>query len=222
MMNPKLHHHSRPYSPFSSVSSRAQTQRGVVLVIALIVLVAMSLGGVAILRSVDTTTLIAGNYAFKQSTLHGANIGIESAFRWIATNQANLKIDNTGEGYYSWTSRLSSQQFNWQDSTKWSAAKTVNNTPDAAGNTVQYIIHRLCTTPGRALTLDDGVTANPCATNAGSGTSATYSAPSEGSSNVSGSSAFTSPPSIVLRVIARSTGPRNAVSYVQAMVLLPN
>ena len=41
-------------------------QSGVVLFIALIVLVAMSLAGVALVRSVDTNLLIAGNLAFKQ------------------------------------------------------------------------------------------------------------------------------------------------------------
>ena len=44
-------------------------QRGVVLFIALIALVAMSLAAVALVRSVDTATIIAGNLAFKQSEL---------------------------------------------------------------------------------------------------------------------------------------------------------
>jgi Tfp pilus assembly protein PilX len=214
MINPELQYRCRPLSPL------ARAQRGVVLIIALIVLVAMSLGGVAILRSVDTATLIAGNYAFKQSTLHGANTGIEAAFQWIAANPSNLNIDNAGQGYYSWTSRLSNQRFAWESPAAWAGSKKVNNVPDAAGNTVEYVIHRLCSSPGKALTLANG-TANPCATNSGSGTGAAYSAPVEGSSNVSGSSAFTTPPAIVLRVIARSSGPRNAVSYVEAMVLLP-
>jgi Tfp pilus assembly protein PilX len=42
-------------------------QRGAILFIALIVLVAMSLAGIALMRSVDTNVLIAGNLAFRQS-----------------------------------------------------------------------------------------------------------------------------------------------------------
>jgi type IV pilus assembly protein PilX len=191
----------------------ARAQRGVVLVIALVVLVAMSLGGVAILRSVDTSTLIAGNYAFKQGTLQSANIGIESAIKWITANRTNLGTD--GAGYYSSTSRLSGQRFKWEDPNAWTNAVQVGGGADAAGNTVKYVIHRLCTTTGPVSP------ANPCATNIGSGSDVAFDAPAEGSSNASGSSAFTSPPKMYLRVIARSTGPRNAVSYVQAMVLIP-
>jgi Tfp pilus assembly protein PilX len=40
-------------------------QQGVVLLMALIMLVALTLAGIALVRSVDTTNLIAGNLAFK-------------------------------------------------------------------------------------------------------------------------------------------------------------
>ena len=206
MMNTHMPYRHGLYS-----SRLAHAQRGVVLIIALVVLVAMSLGGVAILRSVDTATLIAGNYAFKQGTLQGANVGIESAIKWISTNQSNLNNDSTG--YYSWASRLTDQRFKWEDPTIWSNAQTVGT--DAAGNTVQYVIHRLCSSPGPVST------ANLCATNIGAGDAAAVDAPAEGNSSVVGSRAFTSPPKMYLRVIARSTGPRNAISYVQAMVLVP-
>ncbi len=196
-----------------NVRGVARAQRGVVLIIALVVLVAMSLGGVAILRSVDTSTLIAGNYAFRQGALQGANMGIETAINWISQNQSNLGADSTG--YYSWTSRLGTQRFAWEEPSSWTNAATVGT--DAAGNTVQYVIHRLCTIPGQAGAVTPP---NPCATNIGSGGATAYDAPAEGSSNVGGSSAFTAPTKMYLRVIARSMGPRNSVSYVQAMVLV--
>ena len=206
MMNANTRHR-----PQHSNRAMARAQRGVVLIIALVVLVAMSLGGVAILRSVDTSTLIAGNYAFRQGALQGANMGIETAINWISQNQSNLTTDSTG--YYSWTSRLGAQRFAWEDPNSWTNAAPVGT--DAAGNTVQYVIHRLCTAPGAA-----GTAANPCATNIGSGGATAYDAPAEGSSSVGGSSAFTAPTKMYLRVIARSVGPRNSVSYVQAMVLV--
>ena len=40
-------------------------QRGTMLIIALIVLVAMTLAGIATMRSVDTATVMAGNIAFR-------------------------------------------------------------------------------------------------------------------------------------------------------------
>ena len=209
MMRPILRNRQRAF-----LSRTVRAQRGVVLIIALVVLVAMSLGGIAILRSVDTSTLIAGNYAFRQSSLQGANAGIEAAIKWIASNTGNLGTSSLGAGgagYYATDSR--SSRFKWEDPNAWSDAKVVGT--DAAGNKVEYVIHRLCTTTGPVSA------SNLCATNAGGGDAAAYDAPAEGSSNVSGASAFTSPPKLYLRVIARSSGPRNAVSYVQAMVLVP-
>ena len=44
-------------------------QRGVVLFIALIVMVAMSLAAIALIRSVDTTNILIGNLAFRQSSI---------------------------------------------------------------------------------------------------------------------------------------------------------
>ncbi len=54
-------------------------QRGVVLFVALIVMVAMSLAAIALFRSVDTANLVAGNQAFKQGALNATDLGIATA-----------------------------------------------------------------------------------------------------------------------------------------------
>ena len=56
---------------------RPLKQRGVVLFLTLVALLAMSLAAVALIRSVDTSTLIAGNLAFKQSAMSSANGAVE-------------------------------------------------------------------------------------------------------------------------------------------------
>ena len=63
----------------SAHGSRAHVQRGAVLFIALIVLVAMSLASVALIRSVDTATLGAGNIALKQSAAQAAERAVGMA-----------------------------------------------------------------------------------------------------------------------------------------------
>ena len=68
-------------------------QRGVVLFIALIVLVAMSLAGIAIMRSVDTGNLISGNVAFKQGTLSAADRGVDDAFKYLKDNVQTTNLD---------------------------------------------------------------------------------------------------------------------------------
>jgi Tfp pilus assembly protein PilX len=57
----------------------AGRQRGAILFIALIVLVAMTLAGIALMRSVDTNVLIAGNLAFRQGATAAGDYGVEDA-----------------------------------------------------------------------------------------------------------------------------------------------
>src|SRR5262245_52947646 len=61
-----------------------RAQRGTMLIIALIVLVALTLAGVAMMRSVDTASIVAGNIAFKQSTIVASDQGIQQAYGYLA------------------------------------------------------------------------------------------------------------------------------------------
>lgn len=78
-----------PYAPTirTSVGAYGNTpnrtphkQRGVVLLIALIILVAMTLAGIGMMRSVDTGNLISGNLAFRQATLNASDAGTSTGF----------------------------------------------------------------------------------------------------------------------------------------------
>ena len=74
-------------------------QRGISLMMSMIVLVALTLAGIALMRSVDTTTIIAGNLAFQQAATNSGDTGIETAIAasvifdmpvWAATNSTML------------------------------------------------------------------------------------------------------------------------------------
>ena len=67
----------RRLAPHARESVRRQD--GIVLFIALIVMVALSLAGVALVRSVETTTAVVGNLAFRQAALLPANLAVEEA-----------------------------------------------------------------------------------------------------------------------------------------------
>ena len=54
-------------------------QRGVVLFIALIVMVAMSLAAIALVRSVDTTNAVIGNLSFRMASILPGNFAVEKA-----------------------------------------------------------------------------------------------------------------------------------------------
>src|SRR5471032_278355 len=76
-------------------------QRGVVLLIALIVLVAMTLAGIGMMRSIDAGTLVAGNIGFREAAVATADTGVEAARTWLLANSTSLNTDNTTAGYYS-------------------------------------------------------------------------------------------------------------------------
>lgn len=74
--------------------------RGISLVFALLALVALSLAAVALIRSIDTSTLVMGNLGFKQETTALAEQGTQAAILWL-NNQASTdgaSLDDAIEG----------------------------------------------------------------------------------------------------------------------------
>lgn len=187
-----------------------ERQRGAVLFIALIVLVAMTLAGIAIMRSVDTATLVAGNLAFKQGTIQSSDNGIEQAYQWLLANRASLVNDNPAQGYYS-----SQAMPNWNDPTQWANAVTVGT--DAAGNTVSYLIHRMCVCPNRPYNVDCPPLNQQCALTT---PPTTPPPPAQGDSFAVGAPGYLQDPQVYYRITVRTVGPRNTTSYVQAMVAI--
>jgi Tfp pilus assembly protein PilX len=185
--------------------------RGAVLFIALIVLVAMTLAGIAIMRSVDTATLIAGNLAFKQGTVQSSDDGIERAYQWLLANRPALWSSDLAQGYNSGYATPV-----WTSAATWASAVIAGT--DAAGNTISYQIHRMCNCPD---TLYNGVCAagqsNQCALDNPTGTGAPPP-PSQGESFTVGAPGFLQDPRVYYRITVRTQGPRNTVSYVQSMV----
>jgi type IV pilus assembly protein PilX len=188
-------------------------QQGVVLFIALIVLVAMSLAGVAMVRSVDTSLGIAGNLAFKQATIQGSDLGIREAYTWLSGNtSAVLKDSDAANGYFS--AAPASTAEDWFDASKWGTSKYVNGgAADAAGNVVRYVIHRMCTEPNTAYNGTNAGVPNNCALNTPT------SGGGSGGSMAVGSPQFQGIPQIYYRITTRVEGPRNTVSIVQVSVL---
>lgn len=187
--------------------------RGAVLFIALIVLVAMTLAGIAIMRSVDTATLIAGNLAFKQGTVQSADNGIEVAYQWLLANRAALATTNTGQGY---TSALASPT--WNNPATWASSVTVGTDPNT-GITISYLVHRMCNCPDIAYNGNcaSGVS-NQCALD--NPVTGAPPPPAQGDSFAIGSAGYLQDPRVYYRITVRSQGPRNTVSYVQAMVAI--
>lgn len=198
-------------------------QAGVVLFITLIALVAMTLAAVALVRSVDTGTIVAGNLGFKQSAVISADAGLEAARTFLLANGANLASDRPTDGYYSTrqdaidltgnrTPGIQTDNVDWDGSTASAASKAfkVNGgAQDNAGNTIAYVIHRMCDIPGG---LNDPGQA--CATTSMSAGGSTMDAPDYSKYGLPSAQL------VYFRVTSRVTGPRNTVTYVQSMLVL--
>ena len=198
----------------------ARRERGVVLLIALIVLVAMTLAGIGMMRSIDSGTLVAGNIGFREAAVASADSGVEAARTWLIANLNSLNADNPAQGYYS--TRQDSLDLtgnmtegghdgvNWggSDPTQVVSAYTVGSV-DASGATVYYIIHRLCSMPGP---INGG--GQTCSYSVQSQTGSTQSAPDYSSYGLSTSL------QAYYRITVRVNGAKNTVSYVQAYVLI--
>jgi len=193
-------------SRLAMASRRAQ--RGAILFIALIVLVAMSLAGLALMRGVDTGALIASNLAFRQSATAAGDSGIEAGRAWLLSSSgASLYTDNPSNAYYS--TFQTNVDLVGGDATKtpfdWSTA--VDAGTDAAGNQVSYVIQRMCELPGDPASVSCLRAAGVSGTSSGSKGAASY-----------GGYAISAPTGAFYRITVRVTGPRNTVSFVQATV----
>ena len=189
-------------------------QRGVVLFIALMALVAMSLAAVALIRSVDTNTIIAGNLAFKQAATASADSGLETAITWLATTSAtnanSLNADITANGYYS-TSTADAKTLA-AASTTLATGSLIGNPPnpvgmDTSGNTISYVVQRMCTATGAAA---------PATCLYGAPSSSTYSQAVKDATQAG--ALLTTGNSVMYRITASVAGPKNTVSFIQAFV----
>lgn len=195
-------------------------QNGVVLFIALVALVVMSLAAVALIRSVDTNTVIAGNLAFKQSALLASDSGSEAAFDWLdgissAGNLALLNNNQLGQGYHATIPDLKDpvdptriyldDPAVLRDDTTWDDSVSLPLTTDS--NQINYIIERMCL-QNREPSPSDGTLhclfgAEPLP-------------PDITDPNYNQAANVPNVPSPIYRVTVRVQGPKNTVSYTQA------
>jgi type IV pilus assembly protein PilX len=198
-----------------------RAQSGVALIMVLIMLTAMAIAGVALVRVVDSANVISGNFAFRQSTLNIADLGVEAATAdliaipvaarespWPAGCVANCRyfpvrsvgnmLDGKGLPILGNTG-AATQAIQWNANANWDA----NDVPLAPtgynrGYAIRYVIDRQCNRAPVVDVLDD------C-------------------SNLPQVDSKKNPPialpgPISYRVTVQVTGPRNTQSHVQVFL----
>ena len=182
---------------------RQTRQRGIVLFIALIVLVSMTLAGIAMFRQIGSGVIIAGNIAFRENATSVADLGVESARSWlVAQGSATLQTDLSPGYLSSWALTFNPFSHTWTNSNS-----TLVTSDDGTGNEVRYLVHRLCAVTG---SVNDP--SQSCATVGSAGAGGSKGG---GSYGVLPLSNTTAP---YFRVTVRVAGPRNTVSYIQTIM----
>lgn len=194
----------------------ARAQRGVVLFVSLIMLVALTMAGLAVMRGVSAGVQITRNLVFKQGATASADRGIEAARKWLIDNKAGttLNNDNTANGYFSSYPANATTKVDTFDATTydWTGSnKSMALSTDAAGNTIRYVIHRLCQSANTAV----DSSGQYCVAKSGSasgGGGQSKGDLSAGGQNLDGKL------TPYYRVTARAEGPMSTMSYVQAVI----
>ena len=202
----------------SNLPRRAPAQGGFVLIIALIVLAAMTLAAAAMVRTVDTSTLLARNISFKRDAVNRNDVALEAAINQFRAggafaNGAGTLNDNTAENFSAvmlptdtdgvpLILKVKSSPAFGSVWTKGSAEPVSISSALDLGMTPVYLIERMCVTTGSALPEN-------CIVN--------------GRAQAGGTQPNDKPGQLfppMYRITGRVTGPRNTVSYVQAIFSL--
>lgn len=188
----------------SKIVAHHRKQQGIVMIVAIIAILAMTIAVYAMLRATSGSLGIAGNLAFKKNATSAGDLGVESARNWLtAQTPATLSADQA-PGYFStWDTTFNPLTYAWSAGTN--AIQVTAD--DGSGNRVMYVIHRLCPATGtdvsncvRPSNLNMAGTGNSIGTGGG------------------GSDMVIVVPRPYFRVTTRIEGPRNTLSYVQVIM----
>lgn len=195
------------------------SQRGVVLIFALIVLLILAIGAVAVLRSVNSTSLSSGNLAFHRDLVNQAEQAIATVLTEFRTNGPPLSTSPTTASLpaanYSAATLLTNAQgvpLALLDNTAFGVIGTAANDIIPAstsgvplGVTIRYVIDRLCTSTGTASITN-------CVQSTG--------LPTGGTANRN--TAVAPPSATIYRVSVRINGPRNTQAFLQTTFTKPD
>jgi Tfp pilus assembly protein PilX len=116
---------------------RRRAEQGVTIVVTLILLVVMLMGGLALARLTEVSTLAAGNAAYHEAAVQASEVGVNTAFaavQALANEEANV-----GNWYFAQTLATDAEGL--------PTAAVINAGPEITVGTysVRYVVDRLCT-----------------------------------------------------------------------------
>jgi Tfp pilus assembly protein PilX len=195
-------------------SARQRGQRGVTLIIALIALITLTLGAVAMMRSTNTSLRMSGNLAFKRDLANQSERAVAAALAELRTgnlsSQSSRESNRLASNYSASVLASPGQGIPTvllDDSAYSSAGFTRADITDSAAQlTIRYVIDRQCAGTGAF----DAAACSGISTIAGDKGGSSK----EADARAGGGSAP------VYRISIRVTGPRGVQSFHQTTVVL--
>ena len=193
--------------------SRVHAQRGVVLLFAMIALVILLIGTVALMRSMNTSLFTAGNFGFKRDLTNQGERAMTTVLDLVQTgalaSEAARQANSTASNYSATMLSTNAEGIPLAllSDTAYATVGVAGNdiAPAGMGVTVRYVVDRLCTTAGPAS--EDSCTVV--------GTLPAGGSNSEVGSG-SGGGPRGAPTGVVYRVSIRVDGPRRTQSFFQS------
>jgi len=185
---------------------RRGRETGSVLLVAVVILVIITIGTISVVRSMDTSNVISGNFAFKQAAMQVSDRGISDATNNLASIVVGSGGNNNQANRYFSTRQAEVDTLGVPTAINWSNVQCRdedNNSCEPDTDTgkyrVQYIIERQCSE-------------NPTLTD-----------PQSIKTFCDYEIRETSPEQIAVRyrIIVRVRGPRNATGMYEVMVSGP-
>ncbi|WP_254785054.1 hypothetical protein [Collimonas sp. OK412] len=185
---------------------RHHGQRGIILIVTMFALIILMISGIALVRSFDSSLVLAGNMAFKRDLVNQGERGMSAAILSMKgsgtlvseiTRQSNLPSSNYSASLLP-TDAHGIPVVLLKDSAWTTAGMSAADITDAASQvTIRYVIDRLCSASGVA-----------------SSASCIVSSYGDkgGTADVKRATAITPP---VYRISVRVTGPRSTQTYLQ-------
>jgi type IV pilus assembly protein PilX len=183
----QLHTHlTRQHAP--------RPQRGVTMLVVLVLLSVMLLGAMSLARLTEIGTLASGNTATREAAMQASEIGLNTAYQAVR----NLADENTSiTAWYSAT-EVAKDAYGLPTGVNWTNAPAVTVGP----MTVQYVAERACTTTPVTDALRQCLVKQ---------------VPQQASRDAS-REALAPPNSRQFRITVRVTGPKGTQTWVQSLV----
>ena len=175
--------------------NRRARQKGVTLLVVLMLMSVMLLGGLALARLTEIGSLASGNSGYREASLQASEVGINTAYaavKVLANEEANAS------NWY-WATVQAADATTGIPNVTWTSAPEVT----VGLYSVRYVVERMCNTAPVSNTLRQCLVKQ---------------IPQSPESAVYGLEALDPPNSRQFRITVRVTGPKDTETWVQSLV----